>query len=278
MDDIVDRFDNKRSAGIRCGYDFIDNYTHGYKPGELIIIGARTSVGKTTFAINQAVHMAKRGVAVGFITIEMMPKELVLKMIGMEGHLDSSDLESDEIHDFHITKAAETREKIIKLPIIIKYAQSDDAQKMINAIKVMKSKYNIGVCVVDYLQEFHMYPSKETRNLEVGRISGMLKNTAMNIGIPIIALSQLSKPPSKFKKAGDSEDKYTPPPKPTLSALRDSGEIEQDANIVILLHTDNPLKDVVIDLDVEIAKNRSGQLGDTTMRFNKKQSTIEEYL
>gem|GEM_PF-2790007 len=274
MDDVLERFENKTPVGIKCGYGFIDRFTNGYKPGDLIIIGARTSIGKTTFALNQAVNMAVGETPIGFISIEMRPEELLLKIIGMRGCLDSTRLEAADATDKEVSHAASCQDLVSSLPLVIKYPQSNDPQQIVNQIKVLKSKYGIKACFVDYLQLMHLGGRQESRNQEVGKITGLFKQVALSLSIPIVLLSQLSRPPVRYKINKPNE--LEPVPRPTLTALRDSGSIEQDANIVILLHSDNPLEDVEIDLEVEIAKNRGGQLGSTAMIFTKKFSLISE--
>jgi len=271
---VLDRFDKKIPSGLKTGYSFIDSFTNGYKPGNLIVIGARPGVGKTTFALNQAIRMAKE--PIGFLSLEMNDEEMLVKTLGVVGGLDTFKIESGNMNNAELSKLSETRPMIEKLPLIIKDPMTEDPNKIINQIKALHSKYKIKACFVDYLQLMSSAKREENRNNELGKITRKLKRTAQDLRIPIIVMSQLNRPPNPYTKNLKNEDDFVPPPRPTLTALRDSGAIEQDANVVIFLHNKEPDDVVNPYVEIIIAKNRGGQLGAQNMIFKKKESKFVE--
>lgn len=276
---VLDRFDKKIPSGLKSGYGFIDEFTNGYKPGNLVVIGARPGVGKTTFALNQAVRMSEHG-KIGFLSLEMNEEEMLVKTIGIVEGMDTFIIESGGMDSDDLNQLARASEKISKLNLIIKDPMTEDPVKIINQVKALHSKYNIKACFIDYLQLMSSSKREENRNNELGKITRRLKRTAQDLGIPIILLSQLNRPPNPYTKNLKNEDDFVAPPRPTLTALRDSGAIEQDANIVIFIHNKEP-DDVNEPLvEIIIAKNRGGQLGARNMRFIKKQSKFleEDYI
>lgn len=276
MDGVVDRFDKKLPSGVKTGFSFVDLFTNGYKPGNLIVIGARPGVGKTTFALNQAVRMAQGGKKVGFLSLEMNEEEMLIKTLGIVGGVDTFSIESGRLDQDELNKLARLKPQIESLPLIIKDPATEEPAKIINLVKALHSKYKLDICFIDYLQLMSSAAREENRNNEIGKITRRLKRTAQDLKIPIVLLSQLNRPPNPYTKNIKKEDDFVAPPRPTLTALRDSGAIEQDANIVIFLHNKEP--DEVIEPDVEliIAKNRGGQLGANRLVFIKKESKFTE--
>ena len=272
---VLERFDNKAPSGLRTGYGFIDTFTNGYKPGNLVVIGARPGVGKTTFALNQAIRMSEHG-KIGFLSLEMNEEEMLVKTIGVVEGMDTFLIESGGMDSDDLNQLARAKSKVEKLDLIVKDPMTEDPSKIINQIKALHSKYKIKACFIDYLQLMSSSKREENRNNELGKITRRLKRTAQDLGMPIILLSQLNRPPNPYTKNITAEDKFVPPPRPTLTSLRDSGAIEQDANIVIFIHNTEP-DDVNEPLvEIIIAKNRGGQLGARGMRFIKKQSKFLE--
>ena len=267
MDGILERFDKKIPSGLKTGISFIDEFTNGLKRGNLIIVGARPGVGKTTFALQVAMNMSKYN-PVGFFTLEMTEEELMVKMVGATSGIDTFRLEADDLNEHELKKITASRSDIRKFKMIVKDPKTEEPNKIMNQVKAMHSKHGIKACVIDYLQLLESSKKQENRNQEIGKITRRFKRLAMDLNIPIIMLSQLSRPAHSFTKP----DVFTPPPRPTLTALRDSGAIEQDANVVIFLHNKEPDEVVKPDIEMIVAKNRGGQLGARYITYDKKLS------
>ncbi len=256
----TDKFDGKIKDGVKCGYEFIDRCTNGYKPGNLVFIGARTGIGKTTFALNQLVNIARNGVPVGLISMEMTQIELIDKILGITSGIDTDKL-SERTQDTFSKIMTETT-RIEGLPLYINTPPTDDPNKIFNIIKQLVFKRGVKCVFLDYLQLMSYPQQSQNRNYEIGKMTRKLKMLAGELGIPIVVLSQLK------RRDGN--------PTPTLNDLRDSGSIEQDANIVIFLHQEAEDTQDIPDVDVHciIAKNRGGRKGYSEMLFRKNVSLI----
>lgn len=257
----ADEFDGKIKSGVKCGYGFIDKVTNGYKPGNLVVIGARTGIGKTTFALNQAVNMARDDIPVGVISMEMTQNELIDKILGIRANIKSDDIHTKRDKKT-FTKIMSDTSKIEGMPIYLNAPRYDDPNKIFNIIKQMVYKRGIRCVFLDYLQLMSYPEQSQNRNYEIGKMTRKLKMLAGEVGIPLVVLSQLK------RRDGN--------PTPTLNDLRDSGSIEQDANIVIFLHQSVEDQDdqPEIDLDCIIAKNRGGGKGFKSLYFRKQISLI----
>jgi len=248
-------YDGKIIRGILTGYGFIDKCLR-YMPGSLVTIGARTSVGKSTFAINQALNIAKAGDMVGLISLEMSKIELVDKMLGSVYGIRN--IYSGSAFSDTVSKAQELN----GLKIKIHTPGTTDSVKVMNIIRRMRSQ-GCAVVFVDYLQLMSHPDRAQNRNYEIGRMTQALKALAVELEITIVILSQLK------RKDGN--------PFPILSDLRDSGSIEQDSNIVIFLHDNEPEKhEEFVTLECAIAKNRGGPTGYGKILFDKPISRMLE--
>jgi replicative DNA helicase len=247
-------YDGKRPQGIKTGYWFLDMKLR-YKPGNLITIGARTGVGKTTFALNQSMNIARGGTKVGLISLEMSADELVDKFLGI-----SAGYSPDVIYNKKsFAKIMKESVRIVKYPITINAPLFNDAQKVFNIVRKMVSN-GAGVVFIDYLQLLFYKGNFQNRNYEIGKITSSLKTLASELKIPIVILSQLK------RRDGN--------PAPELSDLRDSGSIEQDSNIVIFLHQKEVAYSETAELQCRIAKNRGGGIGLEDVIFRKDISLI----
>jgi len=252
--DYSEWYDDKRPQGIKTGYWFLDSLLR-YKPGNLITIGARTGVGKTTLALNQASNIARDGTRVGFVSLEMSSAELVDKLFGI-----NSGLSPDKIYEKPaFAKVMKESARLDKLPIYIEAPLYNDAQKIFNIVRRLVS-LGAEIVFIDYLQLLFHPGSFQNRNYEIGKITSSFKSLASELGIPIVILSQLR------RKEGN--------PSPELSDLRDSGSIEQDSNIVIFLHQKEKGFDVTAEMECRIAKNRGGGVGMEEVIFKKDLSLI----
>ena len=253
LDNYAEWYDNNLPIGIATGYEDIDKRLK-YKPGNLITIGARTSVGKTTFALNQAVRIAY-GNKVGFISMEMSTTELIDKIMGIEKLITSSMLADRSSFTRNTAKVRE----LSSIPIMIESPLYNEAERIFNLARKMAYQ-GAKIVFIDYLQLMHHKGSFQNRNYEIGKITSSLKVLASELGIPIVVLSQLK------RKDGN--------PQPVLSDLRDSGSIEQDSNIVIFLHQLVEGYEQNTALECLIAKNRGGAVGQCSLQFDKEISRI----
>jgi len=245
--------DNGGSTGIKSHYGAYNAMTGGYKDSHLVVIGARPKIGKTTFGINETYHMASSGVPTAIISLEMGSDELITKLAGIDSNVRGLNFMDSE----KLLRAVEAKEKIEKLPLHIVDNTSSDYRAVLNKCRQLIRKHGVKAIFIDYLQ---LMTGNHTvnRNNEISEITRAIKQFNRKYKIPIILLSQLS-------RLNDRENR-----EPRMSDLRDSGSVEQDANVVVLLHEegDDMLK-------VIIAGCRGGSTGFYACRFDKPASRID---
>ena len=212
-------------TGIRSGFSDLDKATRGWQPGDLIIIAARPSVGKTAFALNLVRNAALNGAGVGIWSLEMKAPYLALRMLAAESDIILNKLQTGRLEDSDYSKLNKAAESLSKHRIFFDDANAVNLRSLKAKARRLKKKHDIGLIVIDYLQ-LMQGESKNNREQEIATISRELKNLAQELEIPIVALSQLSRDGVK----GSSWD--VPPP---ISALRESGAIEQDADLILML-------------------------------------------
>lgn len=238
---------------ISTGMPFLDEVIRGFQPSQLIVIAARPGEGKTSFALNIALHVAQTA-GVLFFTFEMDVDELELRELCIEAQIEMETIARGQMTDEEVQRFADAERSLSarKLKIV------DAPLNLAEMIAEMRREYmrgNLGLVVVDYLQLVSV-GGKKDRHLEVAEISRTLKLEAKRMKIPVVALAQLS------RIAADQE--------PQLHHLRESGAIEQDANMVIFIH--KPVdSDIHPDYrNVIIAKNRQGRVGKKDVLYNKR--------
>jgi replicative DNA helicase len=233
-----------QSIGITTGLCDLDRITHGLRPGQLFVIGARPGDGKTTLAANIAEHVAidcKK--PVGFIELEMTAKELTLRLISSRSEVPLDHLLSGNLNEGHFQRITGATAAIAKAPLYIADEDGITISQLKAKARRLHRKHTLSLLIVDYLQLVRPSRPNASRNVEVSEISSSLKALAKELSVPLIALSQLNR---------DSDTDNRPP---RLRDLRDSGSIEQDADIVGLLHRPKP-DEALVTLD--IAKHRQG--------------------
>ncbi len=243
-------FKTRAQNRIDTGYGDLDAILKGMWDGNLILLAARPGIGKSAFASEIAKNAAKKGKTVDFYSLEMEEDELLERMVSAESSVDMDILiEGDLKNQQDIAAVAQGIDSIYKLPLNI----SDDASITPSRIRAQsRMTKNLGLIVVDYLQLIQSAKKTENRNQEVGAISRELKLIANDLKVPILALSQLNR---DIEKRGNKQ--------PTIADLRDSGELEQNANKVMLMWEISP---GIIAVDV--AKNRRGRLGQAQLIFD----------
>ena len=261
-DVLVDTFDNLEKLasqeegiiGIPSGFADLDSKTLGFLPGQLVIVAARPAIGKSAFALNILTNAAiKSNKSVVYFRLEMGKEELVNRILSAEAMVDSSKIRSGKLEDedwISLTNASGT---LSEAKIILDDSAGFSPIELRARCRKLKMEYDIGLVVIDYLQLMDASKNNASRQADISEISRSLKVLAREIGVPIIALSQLSRAPEQ-----------RPDHRPMLSDLRESGSIEQDADMVMFLYRDdyyNPDTDKKNVAEVILAKNRAGSTG-----------------
>lgn len=259
-----------RITGLTTGLIDLDNLTEGLKPTQLVIIAARPAVGKTAFALNIACAAAKatkKNIAV--FSLEMPAEQLVMRMISSLGQIDNKKLQTGKLENEDWKRVNEAISQLSDTNIFFHDAGGITASEIKAKCRRLTTQGDgLGLVIIDYLQlidSSNKYSG--SRQQEVSEISRSLKTMALELEVPVIALSQLSRSVEK------REDK-----KPVLSDLRESGSIEQDADIVAALHAptvETPLTDdIPVPIQLIILKHRNGPIATIDMLFKKKTSTF----
>lgn len=249
-------YNNGNKKGISTGFVDIDRRMGGLRGSELIIVAARPAMGKSAFVLNIATHVAyKEKIPVLIFNLEMGKEQLTDRIICSQAYIDSKKYQDGKLDEEDWTKIAESIGPLSEANILI----DDNSSITISEIRAkcmkMKMEENIGLVIIDYLQLINPSSNKMSREQEVAEISRSLKLLSKDLNIPVIALSQLSR---ANEKRG-SEDK-----RPVLSDLRDSGSIEQDADIVLFIHREeyyNLTEENKGIAEINFAKFRRGQPG-----------------
>lgn len=253
-------------TGVPSGFPSLDAITMGWQEGNLIVIGARPGHGKTAIALNMARSAAvDHGIPTAFFTLEMTDIELVDRLIGTETGLGSAKRKGKvKMNDDDWAHLEEALKRAAKAPLYIDETPGLTISEFTSKIERMKAERNIQIAFVDYLQLMHVSGhDSQYRAQEIGEISRQLKETAKELKIPIIALAQLNR--NLMVRQGTKNGR------PVLSDLKDSGSIEQDADMVLFIHRPAllGLSDLPEDFaELIIAKNRSGEMGEINLKFN----------
>lgn len=241
-------------TGIPTGFYDLDYKTSGFQPSDLILIAARPSMGKTAFVLNLAQHIAvKNHVTTAIFSLEMSKDQLVNRILSMESKVDSQLLRTGNLSANDWEKLIESAGEISKAPLIIDDTPGISISELRSKCRKMKLENNLGLVIIDYLQLMSGGKRSESRQQEISEISRSLKALAREINAPVIALSQLS-------RACETR----PDHRPMLSDLRESGAIEQDADVVMFIYRDdyyNKDTDKKNISEIIIAKQRNGPIG-----------------
>jgi len=258
-------------TGLTYGLRDLDNVTEGMHPAQLIIIAARPAVGKTAFALNIATAAAKatkKNIAI--FSLEMPAEQLVLRMISSLGQIDNKKLQTGRLESEDYRRLNEAMSQLSDTNIFFHDASATTASEIQAKCRRLSTQgEGLGLVLIDYLQLIESSGKYQgARQQEISDISRKLKTMALDLGVPVIALSQLSRGVEK------REDK-----KPVLSDLRESGAIEQDADIVAALHAPDvevPITDDSIPAPIQLIllKHRNGPTATIDMLFKKKTSTF----
>lgn len=267
FEEIENRYKRKLGvSGIPSGYPTLDKITGGFQNSDLIIIAARPSVGKTSFALNIATNIAsKENLPVGFFSLEMSKEQLLERMLCSEAKVDMQRLKTGYLRDEDFSKITEAYSELYEAPIYIDDSPDVTLTDIRTKSRRLKIEAKVGIIFVDYLQLIRSEQRVENRVLEISQITRGLKNLARELNIPVVVLSQLSRAVEK------REDK-----KPMLSDLRESGSIEQDADVVIFLHIPDEAERERVE--VLVAKQRNGPQGQCRLLFQSEYTKFVEII
>jgi replicative DNA helicase len=254
--------------GVATGFRGLDQITAGFQKSDLIILAARPGTGKTSLALNIAHYAATKATPVAFFSLEMAKEQLVQKLIASEGRIDADRLRTGRMTGDEWAKLYAIQGLLEKVPLYIR----DDASPTVLQIKAqarrMKKKYGIGLVVVDYLQLMRD-PRERVREQQIARISSDLKAMAKELDVPVLALSQLNR-----------ELEKRPNRRPKLADLRESGAIEQDADVVMFIYRDEEYRKDSPDkgiAEIEVAKQRKGRTGLVKLAYQGQFTRFSNY-
>lgn len=252
---------------VFSGIKAIDSMVKGFRPGELYIFAGRPGMGKTALGLSIARKIAKNDKSVGFFSLEMSEDEIAIRLLSAESGVYHSVLSDGNIGAHHYDKVNPAAERIAEYDLYFDDSSHVTPTNILTRSRLIATKHNLNIIIVDYLQIMGSEGKYDTRNDEVGKISSGLKAIAKQLHIPVIALAQLNR---DVEKRGNR--------RPTMSDLRDSGAIEQDANLIGLLYRDgyyNKNEDQHLT-DIMIVKNRRGPTGTKQARFKYETMDFED--
>jgi replicative DNA helicase len=256
-------------TGVSTGFNALDVRLLGLQPGQLVIMAARPGMGKTALALNWAVAAAKQtNQAVAVFSYEMMYAELSMRLLASEACVDARKLKTKDFNEMDLRSISGAIQKLSNLKLFINDNGATNLIDIRSYCRKLKAEQGLAMIVIDYLQLMPMHVKKQNREQEIAELSRGLKMMASELGIPVVALSQLN------RSAAARTDR-----RPQLQDLRESGSLEQDANIVVLIHREDyydantPKKGVA---EVIIAKNRNGEPGTVELSWIGSQTKFAE--
>ncbi len=255
-------------SGLPTYFSDLDYYLSGLQEGNLVVLASRPSMGKSSLGLNIATNVSKEDKVVAFFSLEMTKEELVQRVLFSEAKVTSGDARKGQLGPEKWSRVVEAASKVNSLPLYFDDAPVITVTDIRAKSRRLKSSKGLDLIIVDYLQLMQS-SSGDNRQQEIAEISRNLKNLARELRVPILALSQLN------RAAEAREDK-----RPRLGDLRESGAIEQDADIVMMLYRDdyyNPGTEIPGVAEVNIVKNRSGQTGKVELFFSKEFTQFSNY-
>ncbi|MDH5514244.1 MAG: replicative DNA helicase [Gammaproteobacteria bacterium] len=271
----VDRIDmlfqqDSAITGVSTGFTDLDNMTAGLQPSDLIIVAGRPSMGKTTLAVNFAENAAiKDQVPVAIFSMEMPGEHLALRMMSSLGHIDQHKIRTGKLDDDDWPRLTSAVSLLDGAPIFIDDTPALTPMELRARARRLKREHNLGLIVIDYLQLMQGSSNRENRATEISEISRNLKALAKELEVPVIALSQLNR---SLEQRTDR--------RPVMSDLRESGAIEQDADVIMFIYRDevynedSPQKGLA---EIIIGKQRNGPIGKCTLTFRGQFTRFENY-
>lgn len=247
-------------TGVPTGYIELDRLTSGLQPSDLVVVAGRPSMGKTAFALCVAAHAAiQRKVACAIFSLEMSKEQLAQRMLCMEGKIDSSKLRGGFLSESDWPRLTHAAGNLSEAPIFVDDSPSMNILEMRAKARRLRKEHNLGLIIVDYLQLMRGLTVTDNREREISEISRSLKSLAKELRIPVIAISQLNRMVENRR-----------PPRPILADLRESGAIEQDADLILFLYREEIYDRETVNrgiADVIIGKQRNGPVGEIKLAF-----------
>jgi len=269
--ELIEKRDGKLVTGLATGYYELDDLTCGLQNGEMVIVAGRPSMGKTALALNMAEHIGvQEKIPVAIFSLEMGQQQLAERFLCSIGGFDSQKVRKGMLDTDNKEQLKDVCGEIYDAPIYIDDTSTMTPLELRAKARRLKSLYNIRVIFVDYLQLMHMGIRVESRQQEITTISRYIKSLARELNIPVVVMSQLNRSP-------EGREGH----RPRMSDLRESGSIEQDADVVILLHREDYYhrgeEDYVQDNKAEliVAKQRNGPTGAVSLVFREKYTRFE---
>ncbi|HDM09107.1 MAG: replicative DNA helicase [Deltaproteobacteria bacterium] len=259
-------------TGVPTGFDDFDRITAGLQPGDLVIIAGRPSMGKTALALNIGYNAAERtGKGVAIFSLEMSRMQLGIRLLGFDAGIDATRLRTGFLRDGDWARLTHSANRLSELPIFIDDSSAITVLEMKAKCRRLKKKRDLALVVVDYLQLIQGRRSAESRQLEISEISRSLKALAKDLNVPVLALSQLN------RKVEDRPNK-----RPQLADLRESGAIEQDADVIVFIYRDEVYHPTTEEnrnvAEVIVAKQRNGPTGYFKLTFQREITRFRNYI
>jgi len=258
-----------RITGLGTGYYDFDDMTGGLQGGELLILAARPSMGKTSLALNLVERVAARGGGTAFFSLEMSCQQVIQNMLCCRSQIDGQAMRQGRITDQQYRRLQEEAERLYEAEIYVDDSPGISITQMRAKARRLKQRHDIKLIVVDYLQLMTAGGRVESRQQEISTISRGLKGIARELNVPLIALSQLN-------RDVENRDDH----RPRMSDLRESGAIEQDADVIMLLHREEYFKPTEENAGLAqliLAKQRNGPTGEVTLRFYRQFMRFENF-
>jgi replicative DNA helicase len=276
--DLVDELDRRHSegkeiTGLSTGYKRFDELTQGLQKGDLVILAGRPSMGKTTLALNIAEYAAfnpTEPVPVAVFSMEMGAEQLALRFVSSLGQVSQGHLRNGRFTDADWPKITSAIQQMSEAPLYIDDTPALTPGDVRARARRLKRQHDIGLIVIDYLQLMNSGGGTENRATEISEISRNLKALARELEIPVIVLSQLNR-----------SVEQRPDKRPVMSDLRESGAIEQDADLITFIYRDEVYHDDSSkkgQADIIVAKHRNGEIGDFSLTFRGRFSRFENYV
>lgn len=275
LTDVVDRIDTLSTlenpiTGVPTGFQDFDTMTSGLQDSDVIVVAGRPSMGKTTFAMNIAEYAAiKNKVPVAVFSMEMPGEQLVMRMLSSLGRIDQHKVRTGKLDDDDWTSLTSAMSILSDTPLFIDDTPALTPTDLRARARRIKREHGLGLIVIDYLQLMQVAGAKENRTNEISEISRGLKTLAKELSVPVIALSQLNR-----------SLEQRPNKRPVMSDLRESGAIEQDADLIVFIYRDEVYNEDSPDkgvAEIIIGKQRNGPIGTTRLTFLGQFTRFENY-
>jgi len=255
-------------TGVPTGFLDLDRLTAGLQSSDLIIVAARPSMGKTSFVLNVAQYVALHAnIPVGLFSLEMSKEQLVLRMLCSEARVDNAKVRTGYLGERDFPRLAMAAGRLAEAPIYIDDTPGQNVLELRAKARRLKREANIGLVIIDYLQLMRGLTTQENRTQELSEISRSLKSLSKELNVPVIALSQLNR---QVEQRADR--------RPIMSDIRESGSIEQDADVIMFIYRDEVYKQDSQDegiAEIIIGKQRNGPTGTVRLAFRREYTRFD---